>query len=133
MPMDGGRPTGPRVAAIRGAVDVARDTPDDIRRAVGELVRAMTQRNHLEPDDIISAQFTMTPDLRSVFPASAAREAGWSSVPMLCASAIDVPDALPRCIRVLVHAMLSPGRPAEHVYLGKAITLRPDLQKGAGD
>jgi chorismate mutase len=129
----GGTQDAKRVAAIRGAVDVERDTPEDIRRVVIELVRQIMDRNQLRADDVISAQFTMTPDLRSVFPASAAREAGWSSVPMLCAAAIDVPGALPRCIRVLVHASLSSEQRADHVYLGNAVSLRPDLQASAGD
>ena len=68
-----------------------------------------------------------------VFPASAAREAGWTSVPMLCATAIDVPDALPRCVRVLVHANVPADHRVEHVYLGNAVTLRPDLHGGTSD
>jgi len=119
-----------RVAAIRGAIDVSSDTPEEIRRAVINLVRQISERNRLDGDAVISAQFTMTPDLRSVFPAAAAREARWNAVPMLCATAIDVPGALPRCIRVLVHANLPEGRKAEHVYLGNAVSLRPDLQTG---
>lgn len=121
-----------RVVAIRGAVDVGTDNATEIRRVVVDLVRHITERNQLEENSIISAQFTMTPDLRSVFPASAAREAGWNAVPMLCATAIDVPGALPKCIRVLVHANLPAGRKAEHVYLGRAVSLRPDLQ-ASGD
>jgi chorismate mutase len=119
-----------RVIAIRGAVDVSVDSAAEIRHAVIGLVRQIGDRNKLEVDAIISAQFTMTPDLRSVFPASAAREAGWTSVPMLCATAVDVPGALPKCIRVLVHATVPAGTKAEHVYLGNAVSLRPDLQTG---
>ncbi|HET9424660.1 MAG TPA: chorismate mutase [Gemmatimonadaceae bacterium] len=129
---DSDRASGFRVAAIRGAIDVSSDTTDEIRRAVGELVRRIGERNALNADAIISAQFTMTPDLRSVFPATVARETGWPDVPMLCATAIDVPGSLPRCIRVLVHANLPAGRHAEHVYLGKAVSLRPDLHPKGG-
>lgn len=127
-------PAPTRVSAIRGAVDVSADTPAEIRAAVAELVRQVSSRNQLQPDGIISAQFTMTPDLRSVFPASAAREAGWTSVPMMCACAVDVPGALARCIRILVHANVSEGQRVEHVYLGNAVSLRPDLRTpDAGD
>ena len=123
-----------RVAAIRGAVDVSADTPAEIRAAVIDMVRQVSSRNRLEPDAVISAQFTMTPDLRSVFPASAAREAGWTAVPMICATAIDVPGSLPRCIRVLVHANVAEDQKVEHVYLGNAVSLRPDLRAtDAGD
>lgn len=124
---DAASPAGVRLAAIRGAIDVAADSPELIQRAVAELVRRISERNQLRADDVVSAQFTMTPDLRSVFPAAAAREAGWNSVPMLCATAIDVPGSLPRCVRVLVHAYLEAGRKADYVYLGKAVSLRPDL------
>ena len=121
-----------RVAAVRGAIDVRADTADAIRAAVKDLVRHIAQRNSLELESIISAQFTVTPDLKSIFPAAAAREAGWTSVPMLCSTAIDVPGALPRCIRVLVHANVPASRSIEHVYLGGATSLRPDLQPSAG-
>ena len=121
-----------RVAAIRGAVDVDADTPAALRAAVTDLVRQIGDRNDLSADSIISAQFTATPDVKSVFPATAAREAGWAGVPMICSTAIDVPGALPRCIRVLVHANVPVGRPVEHVYLGNAVSLRPDLQPGGG-
>lgn len=128
---DAAAATGPRLYAIRGAIDAAADTPEDIRRAVSELVTKIGTRNALRETDIVSAQFTMTPDLRCVFPASAARQAGWTSVPMLCAAAVEVPEDLPRCIRVLVHAYLQEGRTPEHIYLGRAVTLRPDLNPGS--
>jgi chorismate mutase len=34
---------------------------------------------------------------------------------------------LPRCIRLLAHAWLAPGRPVCHAYLREAARLRPDL------
>ena len=122
---------GTKVVAIRGAIDAAADTPDDIKRAVTELVGQINTRNGVAQDSIISAQFTMTADLCSVFPASVARDVGWSTVPMLCAVEIDVPGALPRCIRVLVHASIASSRKPEHVYLGAAAALRPDLKPAA--
>lgn len=125
--------TGVRVVAIRGAIDVRADTPAEIHSAVIELVREIARRNELRPEAIISAQFTATPDVRSAFPAKAAREAGWGAVPMLCTLEIDVPDALPRCIRVMLHANVAATREVEHVYLRGAVALRPDLGKLSGD
>jgi chorismate mutase len=116
-----------RVVAIRGAIDVRKDTPSDMAAAVAELVRELVSRNRIVPSDIISAQFTVTPDLTSSFPASSARTVGWVDVPMLCSMAIPVPDALPRCVRVLVHAYRPAEEKVEHVYLGAAVSLRPDL------
>jgi chorismate mutase len=116
-----------RVRAIRGAIAIEHDTPDAIHEATATLVREIVRRNQLEIDQIISAVFTSTPDLTSAFPALAARE-GWQAVPLLCATEIAVPGSLPMCIRILVHV----ERPArlgavEHVYLGAAAVLRPDL------
>ena len=71
MSDDDGRDT--RLVAIRGAIDVASDTTDEVKRAVSHLVRQMDTRNAITHDAIVSAHFTMTPDLRCVFPAAAAR------------------------------------------------------------
>ena len=123
----------PRLVAIRGAIDVAGDFPDAIRSAVAQLEREIDSRNAIAPSDIVSALFTMTADLKCMFPAEAARAVGWSDVPMLCATEVAVPNALDRCIRVLVHAYVPAGRKAEHVYLGAAIRLRPDLHVASRD
>ena len=115
--------------AIRGAISVDANTAEAIRDAVSELVRAVCEQNRLAPADIVSAIFTATPDLDADFPAKAARQQGWASVPMICAQEIPVPGAAPRICRLLVHAR---GRSAvRHVYLKDARALRPDLEKEA--
>src|SRR3954468_2939631 len=126
-------PGSTRVVAVRGAIDVPSDTPAEIAKAVIELVRQISDRNRLKPEQIISAQFTVTPDVKSAFPAKAAREAGWTAVPMLCTLEIDVPGALQRCIRVMLHANLPASQAVDHVYLRGAVALRPDLGKLSGD
>jgi chorismate mutase len=122
-----------RVVGIRGAIDVPADTPADIRSAVTQLVREIGLRNGIDQQDIVSALFTLTPDLVSMFPAEAARAAGWSDVPMLCATEVAVPNALGRILRVLVHANLPTTRKVEHVYMGTAVRLRPDLHVAKPD
>jgi chorismate mutase len=127
-------PSGPqRVVAIRGAIDVTVDSATEVHAAVTDLVAEIVKRNDLIPSDIISAQFTATPDVKSAFPAKAARDAGWTAVPMLCTLEIDVPGALPRCIRLMLHANMPAAREVEHVYLRGAVALRPDLGKLSGD
>jgi chorismate mutase len=121
------RADGARLVAIRGAVDVTENSAAAMHEATTRLVAAVVERNALRAEDIVSAVFTATPDLTAMFPALAAREAGWSEVPLLCTIEIDVPGALPRCIRVLVHAYREVATPVEHVYLGAAMALRPDL------
>lgn len=120
------RPRG--VRAIRGATTVLADDPAQIRAAVTELLEHLLDVNDLAPVDLISAVFTATPDLVSEFPAHAARLLGWTDIPLLCAQELPVAGALPRCIRVLVHAETRRAR-AEitHVYLREAILLRADL------
>ena len=121
-----------RVRAIRGATTVACDDPALVCEAVRELLATIVAENGIDTDEIVSAMFTATPDLRSVFPARAARAMGWVDVPMMCASEIDVADAQPRCLRVMLHVERFVGAPAvRHVYLREAIALRPDLCRAA--
>lgn len=115
------------VRAVRGAITVDADTADAIRAATTELLGEVLRRNGLVADDLISMIFTTTPDLRAEFPAVAAREIGLTGVPLLCASEIDVPGALGKCIRVLVHANVADGVAVRHVYLRDARQLRSDL------
>lgn len=113
--------------AIRGAIQIDQDTPQAIASAVGKLCAGISRENNLDPSEIVSAIFTLTPDLTSAFPALAAREQGWGEVPMLCAQEIPVPGALPRVCRVLLHVRRD--QPVVHVYLEGASALRPDLAK----
>jgi chorismate mutase len=113
---------------IRGAITADGDDKAAIAQATKRLLQEMTRRNAIEVDDIASILFTVTADLRAGFPALAAREMGWTWVPMLHACEIDVPGSLGRCIRVLMHVNTT-KKPAEieHVYLDGATVLRPDL------
>jgi chorismate mutase len=116
---------------IRGAVTSEEDHPDAIKAAVHSLLKAIMHSNPtLSPDDIASVFFTATRDLKSDFPAHSARELGWTTVPLLCGQEIAVDTGLSRCIRVLVHWNTElPQSEINHVYLGEAVALRPDLQK----
>jgi chorismate mutase len=119
----------PFVRALRGATTVDRDDPAALQAATRELLAELLQRNALSTDDVVSALFTVTPDLASDFPARAARDAGWADVPLLCTTEIPVPGALPRCIRVLLHVETTRARSEmRHAYLRDAATLRPDLR-----
>ncbi|MFD5080600.1 chorismate mutase [Streptomyces sp. NPDC058371] len=116
------------VRAVRGATQVASDDPVLIDEATGELLGEILRRNELSDADLISIVFTTTHDLRSAFPAAAARRLGLSDVPLLCTAEIAVPGALQRVIRILAHAHSPRPRAAmHHVYLGATAALRPDL------
>lgn len=117
--------------AIRGAVRVPGNDAASIQAETRRLLEEIQTRNALSPHQVISALFTMTPDLDADFPAHAARQLGWLTVPMLGAVETAVPGAPDRMIRVLLHADAEP--PARHVYLGEAARLRPDLAGEPGD
>lgn len=114
--------------AIRGATQVDANERGSILEATAELVGAVLARNELLVDDVISVLFTTTPDLNAEFPAVAARKMGFEDVPLLCASEIDVPGALPRVIRLMAYADIDrPRHLIRHVYLRGATRLRQDI------
>ena len=117
------------IRGIRGATTVETDLPGEIINATKELLMAMIKANpDLRPEEVASAFFTVTDDLVSVHPAQAARQMGWNTVPMMCATEIPVPGSLPKCIRVLVHWNTElEQKEIKHTYLHNATKLRPDL------
>lgn len=116
------------VRAIRGAVQLEADDRDEMAEAVVELLRTMLERNALSTDDLISIVFTLTPDLRSEFPAAAARTLDLGDVPLICAQELDIAGALPRVVRVMAHVDTDRARAdMTHVYLRGAEVLRRDL------
>ena len=118
------------VRAIRGAIQVDADTREDVLEGSAELVTAVLERNRLSADDIISILFTATPDLTAEFPAYAARLLGLTDVPLMCASEIAVPGAMPRVLRLLAHVETELDRAdVRHVYLRGAAGLRTDLPR----
>jgi chorismate mutase len=118
---------------IRGAVCVEVNEAGAIVAATRDLLEQMTLANEIAAADVVSVTFTATPDLDTAYPARAAREMGWTTVPLLCMQEMAVAGSLPRCVRILIH--WNTERPAEqvrHVYLGKARALRPDLAADVG-
>jgi chorismate mutase len=86
--------------------------------AVGELVTEMLAANDIDPADVISMILTSTPDLVSVYPATAARLAGMEDVPLLSATEVAVPGTMPRVVRVMAHVeSQKPRADIVHVYL----------------
>src|ERR1700733_248573 len=118
----------PTVRGLRGATTVEEDTVSQVTERSQELMHELMASNDLVEDDIISALFTATADVTSIFPATAVREIGFGAVPLLCAAEIAVPGAMPLCIRVLLHAYTTRTRDEiHHVYLHGAQGLRDDL------
>jgi chorismate mutase len=116
------------VRAIRGAVQVGANERSAILDATTELVTEVMTRNGLVTNNVISVVFTATPDLTAEFPALAARKIGFHDVPLLCATEIDVPGAMPQVVRLLMHVQTDKPRSGlEHVYLRGAAALRLDI------
>lgn len=117
-----------KVRAIRGATTASENSVSAIREAVHELLDELEAYNRLDPDDIVSATFSVTRDLDAIFPAAIARERpNWSNVPLLDVQQMYVQGSLERCIRFLIHVnMLDPEIEIYHPYLRHARSLRPD-------
>lgn len=113
--------------AIRGAVTVERDSPEEIKESVNELLVKIKEKNGIAAEDIICIMFSNTGDLRSYYPAKAAREAGFFSCALYSSLEPEIEGSLPRCVRVMVLAEKT-GK-ANHVYLRGASNLRKDLSK----
>jgi chorismate mutase len=114
--------------ALRGATTVDVDEPAQISERVVALLTEMLARNGVDHDSLVSIIFTTTPDIRSMFPAAAARSIGLGDVPLLGAQEADIEGGTPRCIRVLVHLETELSRAElRHVYLEGARGLRDDL------
>ena len=117
-----------RVRAARGAIVIATDRDEDVLGSTQRLLEEMIERNEVATDDLVSILFTATEDLRSAFPAEAARAIGLGVVPLLCAREISVRGAMSSVVRVLMLFYTERGlREVVHVYLDGAEALRDDL------
>jgi chorismate mutase len=111
---------------VRGAITVSANNKKGILAATKKLLTKMATANKIETKDIAAIFFTTTPDLDAEFPAAATRELGWpSNLALLCGHEMNVPGALPRCLRVLMLVNTERGSDEiTHVYLGEANKLK---------
>jgi len=116
-----------RLFAVRGAVQAEANEAEAILDATETLLRDLLDRNALSAETMVSCLFTTTEDLDAEFPAAAARRLGLDTVPLICAREIDVPGAMPRVIRAMVHYYAPAEHRPAHVYLGATQELRADL------
>jgi len=118
------------VRAIRGATTVEKNSVEDIMHETKKLLMEIVQANNINKDDIISVIFSATKDINAAFPATAAREMGWTDIPLMCTNEMDVPGSLEKCIRVMMHINTDKSNSQlKHIYLKEARKLRPDLVK----
>ncbi|TFE03083.1 chorismate mutase [Jeotgalibacillus salarius] len=119
------------IRGIRGATTTENDQEENVIHATLTLIEDMINKNNIEPEETASVFISTTDDLKSVFPAKALRKiAGWEYVPVMCMQEIPVVDALPQCIRVMVHVNTEKKqKEIQHIYHQEAVKLRPDLME----
>jgi chorismate mutase len=116
--------------AVRGATQLEEDTREHMLERVAEMVTGVMEANQLDVDDVISIIFTATSDLVSEFPAYAARQLGFSDVPLICARELEIDGSMPRVVRLMAHVETDLARSeVTHVYLHGAAGLRRDLAR----
>jgi chorismate mutase len=113
---------------VRGATTVEENTDAAITSATSELLQAIIEANDIKEEDVASVIFSATPDLNASFPARAAREMGWHQTALMGCQEMDVPNGVPKCIRILLHWNTTKGlSEIKHVFMNRAAALRPDL------
>jgi len=118
-----------RIQGIRGAITVDKNSEREIIDKTKELLKTIIDANDLDISNIISIIFTATKDLDAAYPAVAARELGMVETPLFCCQEMYVEGSLDKCIRVLIHVERREDKKPKHIYLGRAVNLRPDLAK----
>ncbi|CAG9622654.1 chorismate mutase [Sutcliffiella rhizosphaerae] len=119
------------IRGVRGATTVVKNTENEIIGKTEELLRTMIVANQINATDVAQVLISVTADITACFPAKALRKFdGWEYVPVMCTKEIAVPNSLPSCIRVMMTVNTeTQQKDVQHIYLHKAVTLRPDLVK----
>src|SRR5699024_1525593 len=117
------------IRGLRGATTVAQNVEQEMLENTLELIKVMIDKNQLQPENVSHVFISVTQDLNATFPAKVLREIpGWSHVPVMCMTEIDVPAGLKKCIRIMMAVETDiHQQDIEHIYLNDAVKLRPDL------
>ena len=117
------------IRGMRGAITVNSNSVEEIISATEELLKELIEVNSILPEQVASVFISTTEDLNAAFPARALRKfTGWTYVPVMCMRELPVPNALPMCIRIMMHVNTAVTQEdIVHVYLKGAMVLRPDL------
>lgn len=116
---------------LRGAVTIEKNEEQHIVDATERVMRELIVKNNIDAEKVASVFISVTEDIDAAFPAKALRLLeGWTYVPVMCMREIPVQNSLKMCIRVMIHLNTNiPQEEMEHVYLEKAVSLRPDLKQ----
>ena len=111
---------------VRGAITVEQNEKEAIWQAAKAMMQELIERNELAPEDIGAVIFSMTEDLTA---AGVRQLPGFDLVPLFDARQCAIEGSLEKCIRVLVLADTGKAqRDIHHIYMGKAVALRPDIR-----
>ncbi len=114
--------------ALRGAVTVDNDNPDEIIASVRTMYEEILFLNNITEEEIAYIHFSQTRDLVSLNSATALRRSGYAeAVPLFCTEEAYTTGSLEKCIRVLILVNHPEYSPKKMVYMGRAKALRPDL------
>lgn len=117
--------------AVRGATTVECDNKEEILSSTTELIEKMLKNNNINIEDIVSVIFTCTRDIKSSYPSVAARNLGIIHAGLLCFQEMYVEGSMEKCIRILMHVNgEKKQREVKHIFLNRAVSLRPDLMQG---
>lgn len=115
------------VIAVRGAITIDSDTPEQIVSSTTELIGAIVEANGIGTScKAVSCIISSTADVTAFYPARAIRESGLLSCPLFSCLEPPIKGSLPFCIRVMIE-LVGEVDTVKHIYLHGASTLRPDL------
>ena len=120
-----------KLFGIRGATG-AENTRESITENVIEMCSKIFAENKVQPENIVSIQFTLTKDLTTMNPAAALRRGGncgidVSAVPLFCSQEPEIDSSPEKMIRILVTAYLPSDSNIKHIYINGGEKLRPDF------
>jgi chorismate mutase len=114
--------------SVRGATTIFDDNKEEILHATRELLSEIIEKNLIDKEEIVSIIFSSTKDIKSLYPAQAARDLGIIYAGLMCLQEMYVDGSLEKCIRILLMANGDRSqREVKHIYLKEAKSLRPDL------
>ena len=110
---------------IRGAITVEENTVEAIQEATLDLFEQLVKRNNLTEENVSHIIFSTTKDIDTVYPAKFIRkDFGWNNTAFMCIQEMNVKNALPMCIRILIVVNCNENFRPEYVYLKGATNLR---------
>ncbi|MCC2251232.1 chorismate mutase [Virgibacillus sp. AGTR] len=120
---------------VRGATTVPKNEATVIIENTKILIEEMVSKNGIDPLEVSHVFISVTKDITATFPAKALRKlTGWTYVPVMCMTEIDVPNSLKLCIRIMMVVNTdTPQHKIDHVFHNQAVNLRPDLTEKVGE